>query len=233
MPCWAQGMQMRDGKALWRTPLWAPIHHKPQRMPASSWSLAPCAASAIGTQAHSWPLLMMTFFLCCHVALQQWHFNNGASTMALALKVGSRFLGAFSHHGAVPCIISKDWYLLPMPPTWCFLFNLAVWHALAKNSGQFHSPPRWLCFEYCEFKHLSHYHSNHSGAGMNVPADAQKRVRPELLQVPCGHPVPYLRRPAQMEMGQWLEEEKARAWFPCGRGRITTPNSSPMCRFKV
>lgn len=87
---------------------------------------------------------------------------------APALKVRSRLLGAFSHHEAVPCIISKVRYLLPMPPDWCFLFGPAAWHALAKNPGQLHSPSRWLCFEYCKFKHLSHYDSNRSGAGMNV-----------------------------------------------------------------
>lgn len=167
MPCWAEGIQMRDGKSseLLSTALGTPILHKPQRMSASSWSLAPRAASAVGTQARSWPLLMMTFFFMLPCSASTIAQHPG---WAPALKVRSRFLGAFSHHEAVPCIISKVWYLLPMPPDWRFLFGPAAWHALAKNPGQLHSPSRWLCFEYCKFKHLSHYDSNRSGAGMNV-----------------------------------------------------------------
>lgn len=37
---------------------------------------------------------------------------------------------------------------------------------------------------------------------------------------------PALERPAQMKIGQWLREEKERAWLPRGRRKSTTPNSS-------
>lgn len=154
MPCWAQGMQMRDGKAL----------SYPEHSPRSSHSLG------ITAQVH---LLMEPYTMCCLSNLNSGWFTTiinddffmlpcSASALAQhsgwapALKVGSWILGAFSHHGATPCIISKDWYLLPTPSAWCFLSGPTAWHIFARNPEQFPSPFRWLCFEYWEFEHLPH-----------------------------------------------------------------------------
>lgn len=57
------------------------------------------------------------------------------------------------------------------------------------------------------------------------PADALKRSGLELRTMESVL-YPALERPAQMKMGQWLMEEKARTWFPCGRRESTTANSS-------
>lgn len=134
------------------SPLGAPTPWESQHTSTSSWSLTPHAAAAIWTRADLQPLLMMIFFMLpCSASAMAQH-----SGWAPALKVGSWILAAFSHHGATPCIISKDWYLLPTPSAWCFLSGPTAWHAFARNPEQFPSPFRWLCFEYWEFEHLPH-----------------------------------------------------------------------------
>lgn len=148
MLCWLR-RQMEKLRATLSTLLGAPTHPEPQHKSTSSRSLAPHAAPAIWTQtvnqADLQTLLMMIFMLPCSASAMAQHPG-----WAPALKVGSRLLGTFSHHRAIPCTISKDWYLLPMPPAWCFLSSPAAWHVLANNPEQFPSPFRWFCFKYWE-----------------------------------------------------------------------------------
>ena len=159
-------------------------------------------------------------FLCGHVALQQWHSILAEHE---PWRWARHFLVLSATTKQVPCMISKGWYLLPTPPARCFICSPAALHVLARNPEQYHSPFRWLCSECWELEDLPHQHGNHSGAGTNALLMPTRGLGRSYYKY---HPAPFLERPAQMNIGQWLREEKARAWFPFRRRRRPTPNSS-------
>lgn len=124
---------------------------------------------------------------------------------APALKVGSRLVGALSHHRAAPCRISKDWYLLPTPPACCFPSSPAAWHALARNpehgTQPFQMARLWVLGTWAS----STLTQEPLRSWDQCPADAHKRIGLELLQVPCGHPVPCLGKTSTDENGSMIK----------------------------
>lgn len=101
-----------------------------------------------------------------------------------------------------------------------------MWHAHIRRPLL--NLSRWLCFELWEDEHLPHESSDCWGAGTIGLPTLKKRTGPGVLKTTHDHPVhcSAIEGPAQMKMSQWLREEKAKLWFPCGGRRSTAPNSS-------
>lgn len=145
------------------------------------------------------------------------------ASWASSSKVGSSLLGSFRHCGVVCDITSKEGYLLPASPTQCFLWSYlaCLYQKITYQPFKvtlFWALRRWTCSTWKQWllRRWDHW-----------PVNSQKRTGLVVLKPPHDHLVhcSAIERPAQIKMGQWLREEKAKLWFPCGR-RSTAPNFS-------